>query len=153
MQFQKLFPLSIRLSDTGADKDVRMSESRDADIVLLCLPLEELKGDLQVLTNELRPFMEGAHLDRIVLVGTKSDLNDDDTIKNKGWSVARELCARIYLECSSTNLDSVRELFKKVIDIHTNTAKKNAVSKVQFYTQPSVDSIQDEGETKRRFSW
>ena len=134
-----------------------MSESRDADIVLLCLPLEELKGDLQVLTNELRPFMEGAHLDRIVLVGTKSDLNDDDTIKNKGWSVARELCARIYLECSSTNLDSVRELFKKVIDFHTKTAKKNAflqtTHQAQFYTQPSVDSIQDEGETKRRFSW
>ena len=136
MQFQNIFPLSTRLSDTGADKDVRKSESRDADIVLLCLPLEELKGDLQVLTNELRPFMEGAQLDRIVVVGTKSDLNDDDTIKNKGWSVSRELSARIFLECSSTNLDSVRELFKKVIDIHTNTAKKNAFLQTLQQRQP-----------------
>ena len=124
MQFQIIFPLSIRLSDTGADKDVRKSECLDADIVLLCFPVKELKGDLQVLTNELRTFKDGAQRDRIVLVGTKSDLNDDDTFTNKGWSVARELSARIYLECSSTNLDSVSELFKKVIDIHTNTAKK-----------------------------
>ena len=124
MAFHGLIPLPVRLSDTGADKDVRKSECRDADIVLLCFPIAELKGDLQVLTNELRAFQEGAQRDRIVLVGTKSDLNDDDTITNKGWNVARELSARIYLECSSTNLDSVRELFKKVIDIHTNTAKK-----------------------------
>ena len=124
------------MSDTGADKDVRKSECRDADIVLLCFPITELKGDIQVLTNELRPFQEGAKRDRIVLVGTKSDLNDDDNIKNKGWSVARELSARIYLECSSTNLDSVRELFKKVIDIHTNTAKKNAFLQTIQQRQP-----------------
>ena len=124
MAFYGLIPLPVRLSDTGADKDVRKSECRDADIVLLCFPVKELNGDLKVLANELRAFKEGAQLDRIVLVGTKSDLNNDDTITNKGWSVARELSARIYLECSSTNLESVRELFKKVIDIHTNTAKK-----------------------------
>ena len=136
MQFQIIFPLSIRLSDTGADKDVRKSECLDADIVLLCFPVKELKGDLQVLTNELRTFKDGAQRDRIVLVGTKSDLNDDDTFTNKGWSVARELSARIYLECSSTNLDSVRELFKKVIDIHTNTAKKNAFLQTLQQRQP-----------------
>ena len=110
---------------------MRKSECRDADIVLLCFPIAELKEDLQALANELRPFQEGAKRDRIVLVGTKSDLNDDDTFTNKGWSVARELSARIYLECSSTNLDSVRELFKKVIDIHNNTAKKNAIQQRQ----------------------
>ena len=120
---------------------MRKSECRDADIVLLCFPIAELKGDLQVLTNELRAFQEGAQRDRIVLVGTKSDLNNDDTITNKGWSVgrrsvARELSARIYLECSSTNLDSVRELFKKVIDIHTNTAKKNAFLQTLQQRQP-----------------
>ena len=136
MQFQNIFPLSIRLSDTGADKDVRMSESRDADIVLLCFPVTELKGDVQVLANELRPFRDGAPRDRIVLVGTKSDLSDDDTIKNKGWSLSREFNARIYLECSSTNLGSVRELFKKVIDIHTNTAKKNAFLQTIQQRQP-----------------
>ena len=95
-----------------------------------------MNGDLKILANELRPFKEGAQLDRIVLVGTKSDLNDDDTIKNKGWSVARELSARIYLECSSTNLDSVRELFEKVVDIHTNTAKKNAFLQTIQQRQP-----------------
>ena len=84
MAFYGLIPLPVRLSDTGADKDVRKSECRDADIVLLCFPIAELKGDLQVLTNELRAFQEGAQRDRIVLVGTKSDLNNDDTITNKG---------------------------------------------------------------------
>ena len=88
------------------------------------------------MTNELRAFQEGAQRDRIVLVGTKSDLNDDDTITNKGWNVARELSARIYLECSSTNLDSVRELFKKVIDIHTNTAKKKVFLQTIQQRQP-----------------
>ena len=90
------------------------------------------------MANELRPFKEGAQLDRIVLVGTKSDLNNDDTIANRGWSLARELSARAYLECSSTaaNTYSVRELFKKVIDIHTNTAKKNAFLQTIQQRQP-----------------
>ena len=80
---------------------------------------------MQILANELRVFKEGAQIDSIILVGTKSDLLDDDTIAMKGWNLARELGARTYLQCSSTadNCDSVRELFKKVIDIST---KKNA---------------------------
>ena len=80
---------------------------------------------MQVLANELRVYKEGAQIDNVVLVGTKSDLLDDDAIKMKGWNLARELGARTYLQCSSTadNCDSVRELFKKVIDIST---KKNA---------------------------
>ena len=105
-----------------------MSECRDADVVLVCFPVNELKQDVQVLANELRVFKEGAQIDSIVLVGTKSDLKNDEPTTAKGWNVARELSARIYLECSSTdvNHDSVKELFKKVIDISTNKTKKNA---------------------------
>ena len=78
--------------------------------------------------NELRVFKDGAKMDSVVLVGTKSDLKlKDAKTTKKGWNLARELGAKIYLECSSTNRDSVRELFKEVIDISTNTAKKNVI--------------------------
>ena len=116
------------MSDCGADKDLRDSECRGADVVLVCFPVTELKQDVQVLANELRVFKEGAQIDSVVLVGTKSDLKDDKTITTNGWNLARELSARIYLECSSTdvNHDSVKGLFKKVIDMSTNTTKKKA---------------------------
>ena len=120
--------VSLRFSDPGQNKELRVSECRDADVVLVCFPVNELKQDVQVLANELRVFKEGAQIDSIVLVGTKSDLKNDEPTTAKGWNVARELSARIYLECSSTdvNHDSVKELFKKVIDISTNKTKKNA---------------------------
>ena len=113
---------------------MRASECRAADVVLLCFPVTELKQDVQVLVNELRVFKEGAKINSVVLVGTKSDLKDNEKITMNGWNLARELSARIYLECSSTdvNRDSVKELFKKVIDISTNTTKKNAfLSEIQ----------------------
>ena len=123
-----IYPYIPRLSDCGADKELRTSECRGADVVLVCFPVTELKQDLQVLANELRVFKKGAQINSIVLVGTKSDLKDDETITTNGWNLARELSARNYLECSSTdvNRDSVKELFKKVVDISTNTTKKNA---------------------------
>ena len=109
---------------------MRASECRGAHVVLVCFPVAELNQDVQILANELRVFKEGAQIDSIILVGTKSDLLDDDTIAMKGWNLARELGARTYLQCSSTadNCDSVRELFKKVIDISTElqrTRKKS----------------------------
>ena len=107
---------------------MRASECRGADVVLVCFPVTELKQDVTALANELRVFKEGAKMDSVVLVGTKIDLKDGKAITaKKGWNLARELGAKIYLECSSTNRDSVRELFKEVIDISTNTAKKNVI--------------------------
>ena len=126
--FHQFILVSLRLSDPGADKELRALECRGADVVLVCFPVTELKQDVKVLANELRVFKEGAQMDSIVLVGTKSDLKDDEATTTKGWNVARELSARIYLECSPTdaNHDSVKELFKKVIDISTNKTKTNA---------------------------
>ena len=126
--FHQFILVSLRLSDPGADKELRALECRGADVVLVCFPVTELKQDVKVLANELRVFKEGAKMDSIVLVGTKSDLKNDEATTMKGWNVARELSARIYLECSLTdaNHDSVKELFKKVIDISTNKTKTNA---------------------------
>ena len=130
--FHQFILVSLRFSDPGQNKELRASECRDADVVLVCFPVNELnfslKQDMQVLANELRVFKEGAKIDSIVLVGMKSDLKDDEAITAKGWNLARELSARIYLECSSTDVyhDSVKELFKKVIDISTNKTKKIA---------------------------
>ena len=126
--FRQFILVSLRFSDPGPKKDLRVSECRDADVVLVCFPVAELKQDVQVLANELRVFKEGAKIDSIVLVGMKSDLRDNEATTTKGWNIARELSARIYLEWSSTDMnhDSVKELFKKVIDISTNKSKTNA---------------------------
>ena len=126
--FQHFLPIFLRFSDPGLDKELRASECRGADVVLVCFPVTELKQDVQVLANELSVFKEGAQIHSVVLVGTKSELKEDQTISTNGWNLAKELSARIYLECSSSDVndDSVKELFKKVIDISTNTAKKNA---------------------------
>ena len=95
---------------------------READIVLLCCPAKELQTyDLPVVASELEVFKEGVETESMVLVGTKSDLKEDEEDK-RGGIVATELGLQYFLECSSTSTDSVRELFKKVIDIANNTS-------------------------------
>ena len=117
----------LRFSDTGADKKLREEAYRGADIVLVCFPVTELKQDVQVLANELRFFTKEVAKDKIVLVGTKSDLKDDETSTTKGWNIARELTARVYLECSSTaDQKSMKDFAKRIIDISIQRAKQTA---------------------------
>ena len=99
-----------------------MSAMRKADIVLLCCSVQDLQTyDLPVLASELKVFKEGVETESVVLVGTKSDLKEDEEDK-RGGIVATELGLQYFLECSSLSTDSVRELFKKVIDIANNTS-------------------------------
>ena len=93
---------------------------RGADLVLLCCPVEELQIlDLVVLASELKVFKEGADKERMVLVGTKSDLVQDDEKHRRGGIVATELGLQHFLECSSSSATSVQELFQRLMDIHT----------------------------------
>ena len=113
--------LPPRFNDTGLDEGIRMSALRKADIVLLCCSVQDLQTyDLPVLASELKVFKEGVETESVVLVGTKSDLKEDEEDK-RGGIVATELGLQYFLECSSTSTDSVRELVKKVIDISYNT--------------------------------
>ena len=117
----------LRFSDIGADKKLREEAYPGADIVLVCFPVTELKQDVQVLANELRFFTKEVAKDKIVLVGTKSDLKDDETSTTKGWNIARELTARVYLECSSTaNQNSMKDFVKRIIDIAIHRTKQTA---------------------------
>ena len=118
---------SCRLLDTGADKDLRSTAYPDADVVLVCFPLEDLKENLQSLKIQLKEFTDEAAKMSTVLVGMKSDLKKDDGSSANGWSLMKELSAEIYLECSSTAKDdSIQELFKGVITFFN--AKKNKKS-------------------------
>ena len=118
----------LRFSDTGADKKLREEAYRGADIVLVCFPVTELKQDVQVLVNELRFFTKEVAKDKIVLVGTKSDLKDDETSSTKGWNIVRELSARVYLECSSTeDQNSMKNFAKRIIDVSIQRTKQTGL--------------------------
>ena len=115
----------LRFSDIGADKKLREEAYPGADIVLVCFPVTELKQDVQVLANELRFFTKEVAKDKIVLVGTKRDLKEDETSTSKGWNIVRELSARVYLECSSTaDQKSMKDFAKRIIDISIQRTKQ-----------------------------
>ena len=106
---------------------MREEAYRGADIILVCFPVTDLKQDVPVLANELRFFTKGVAKDKIVLVGTKSDLKDDETSTTKGWSIARELTVRVYLECSSTaDQNSMKDFVKRIIDAAIHRTKRTA---------------------------
>ena len=116
--------------DTGWDEEMRKSASDGADLVLLCCPVKELQThDLSVVANSLGVFQEEAvKKENMVLVGTKSDVKDDgdldldlDLDARSGAAVAKVLGLQHFLECSSTSTSSVRELFKRAIEISHNT--------------------------------
>ena len=118
INFSSFYFFWPRILDTGSNEEIRESALRGADVVLLCCPVEELQIlDLVVLANELKVFKEGADKERMVLVGTKSDLVKDD--EKRGGIVATELGLQHFLECSSSSATSVQELFQRLMDIHT----------------------------------
>ena len=120
INFSSFYFFWPRILDTGSDEEIRESALRGADLVLLCCPMEELQIlDLVVLANELKVFKEGADKERMVLVGTKSDLVQDDEKHRRGGIVATELGLQHFLECSSSSATSVQELFQRLMDIHT----------------------------------
>ena len=120
INFSSFYFFWPRILDTGSDEEIRESALRGADLVLLCCPVEELQIlDLVVLASELKVFKEGADKERVVLVGTKSDLVQDDEKHRRGGIVATELGLQHFLECSSSSATSVQELFQRLMDIHT----------------------------------
>ena len=114
----------FRFSDTGVDKELRESAHHGADIVLLCFQVTELKEEAQVLVNELRVFTKDIAKDKLVLVGTKSDLKDDE-MRSRGRNIAKELGSEHYLEYSSApNQNRMMNNFvKKIIDISNRQSK------------------------------
>ena len=119
---------SLRLFDTGEDKELRSTAYPGADVVLVCFPVEDLHMSGKALKNQLTKFATEAGNMRTVLVGMKSDTKKDDTSSANGWNLAKELSAQIYLECSSTaNDDSVPKLFNEVITIFNVKKNKRAM--------------------------
>ena len=114
----------FRFSDTGVDKELRESAHHGADIVLLCFQVTELKEEAQVLVNELRVFTKDIAKDKLVLVGTKSDLKDDE-MRSRGRNIAKEIGSEHYLEYSSApNQNRMMSSFvKKIIDISIRQRK------------------------------
>ena len=132
--------------DTGWDEEMRKSASDGADLVLLCCPVKELQThDLSVVANSLGVFQEEAvKKENMVLVGTKSDVKDDgdldldldlDLDARSGAAVAKVLGLQHFLECSSTSTSSVRELFKRAIEISNNTTGKSKPNTYSMYSK------------------
>ena len=115
----------LRLSDTGADPNLRGSAIQSADVVLLCFPVNELKEDnqedlkntLKVLKEEVARSSSGKQ-PCMVLVGTKNDLIEEKKRAEQCWELAKALDAQEYLESSAVlNNNEVRELFQQVVKI------------------------------------
>ena len=126
MIFLDILNISIfRLSDTGADPELRRSAIQSADVVLLCFPVNELKEDNQEdLKNTLKVFTEEVARSSsgkqpcMILVGTKNDLKEEKKRAEQCWELAKALDAQEYLESSAVlNNNEVRELFQQVVKI------------------------------------
>ena len=151
INFSSFYFFWPRILDTGSNEEIRESALRGADLVLLCCPVEELQIlDLVVLANELKVFKEGADKERMVLVGTKSDLVKDDEKHRRGGIVPTELGLQHFPECSSSSATSVQELFQRLMDIHTLNINRTGYGENQtliprlyyfFYFQARVQKV------------
>ena len=148
MTFPRIYIIFLppRFVDTGSDEAIRKIALRGADIVLLCCPGKDLQTqDVPILTSELKVFQEGVVPESMVLVGTKSDLKEDEE-GTRGGIVATELGLQYFLESSSLSTDSVRELVKKVIDISYNTTGRSRPKTYPMFLYSAFQGVKENEE-------
>jgi len=100
-----------------------------------------------------------------ILVGTKTDLREDEGMLNKlrekgkepistklGQQRAKEIKAKYYMECSSKDLESVNEVFKKAVKVVMDPVKerKKVVAKLAKKEEKEEKKIEDKIDKARK---
>ncbi|OWF45464.1 cdc42 homolog [Mizuhopecten yessoensis] len=122
---------SIGLTDTiGSDEYRRIRElfTVGTDIFLVCFSVTEPDTLTNVKQNWLSEIKILAPKATFVLVGTKTDLREDETVKKRlkekdqkvisiqeGIKCAKTFGAKTYVECSALNQIGLKEVFETVV--------------------------------------
>ncbi|VDN56847.1 unnamed protein product [Dracunculus medinensis] len=132
--------VELALWDTAGQEDydrLRPLSYPDTDVILMCFSIDSpdsLENIPEKWTPEVRHFCPNVP---IILVGNKKDLrNDPQTIRElakmkqepvrpeQGRTIAEQIGAFAYLECSAKAKDGIREVFEKATQAALQQKKK-----------------------------
>uniref|UniRef100_A0A4W6CNB0 Ras homolog family member G n=1 Tax=Lates calcarifer TaxID=8187 RepID=A0A4W6CNB0_LATCA len=141
------FPLHtgiVSFRDTGGDKQcnrLRPLSYYQANVIIICFSIADPTSYENVKRKWLREIKHHCPNVPILLLGTKSDLRDDQQILEKlkeqnqttvtqeqGTTMAKQIKAVKYLECASINLDGVDEVFDEAIRAFRSHSQKSLFS-------------------------
>lgn len=138
--------VSLNLWDTAGSKDydnLRPLHYNQVNVIIICFSIASLSSYEDVKHKwhpEVKHYCPNVP---ILLVGTKSDLRDDQDVLEKlreqnqttvtqqqGTTMARQIKAVKYLECASINQHGLNEVFDEAVRAsisHSTTTKKPCV--------------------------
>ncbi|NXD03246.1 RHOF protein, partial [Certhia familiaris] len=133
-------PVKIHLWDTAGQEDydrLRPLSYSDADVVLMCFDVTDSNSFDNILTKwypEVNHFCKGVP---VLLVGCKTDLRQDQEVLQKlkdgrmepvsrqqGESMARQVRAVSYMECSARYQDNVGNIFVTACSAAISAARR-----------------------------
>jgi len=133
-------PVNLGLWDTAGQEDydrLRPLSYPQTDVFLVCFSLVSRASFDNVRAKWHPEVRHHCPTTPIILVGTKSDLRDDQATKNKlaeagrspilyeqGQSLARDIGAVKYLECSAYTQSGLRAVFDDTIRAHLYPQKQ-----------------------------
>jgi small GTP-binding protein len=130
-------PVDVSLWEAHSDEkydDLRPAYYTDADIVLTCYSIISEDHFNKVSERWVPELKEVIPDVPYLLVGTKSDLRDDDNVDvplispEKGEKLAIRTNAEGYTECSAQTQDGLREVFDEAFRIVMKKRRKSALS-------------------------
>jgi small GTP-binding protein len=128
--------VTLQLWDTAGQEDlenIRVLSYTNTDVFLVCFSIVEPTSLANVQTKWLPELKKYVKDPRLILIGTKKDLRDDEATVSRlqqegqkpvqpsdGQAKAKEIKAAGYQECSAMQRDGVKEVF----DLALKTAMK-----------------------------
>ncbi len=131
-------PYSVDLWDTAGQEEykrLRALSYPDTDVFLICYSVVNPSSYENVKTQwvpELKHHCVSAHT---IVVGTKTDLRSDPSrksaeaepfTKEDGERLAKEVGARMYVECSSFTQDGLKNVFEQAVRVALSGAAGSA---------------------------
>merc|ERR1712203_189209 len=132
-------PIQLGLWDTAGQEDydrLRPLSYPQTDVFLVCFSIISRSSYENVKTKWIPEIKHHVPEAPFLLVGTKTDLRDDADVTQKvgqilmkedGVQLAKELGAKLYVECSALTQDGLKNVFDEAIRAALN--KDNATKK------------------------
>lgn len=133
-------PISLGLWDTAGQEDydrLRPLSYPQTDIFLICFSIISPSSFHNVSSKWFPEIQHHCPGTPILLVGTKSDLRNDtgmtNSLKSRGfqmisqeqaWSLAKEIKAAAYHECSALTQENLKAVFDHAIQVAMNRPRK-----------------------------
>ena len=110
-------------------ENIRSNSYKDTDVLVLCYSVADPES-FESVSDFWVPELNNCHRHRkpIILVATQSDMrndNDSESITTEeGEMLAKDIGADCFIECSSSDIDSVTKVFEHVISSGLRYKKK-----------------------------